>query len=185
MKVSIHQPPFLPWAGWWHKALSSDLHVLYTGVQYEHRGVQRRVKIKGQWVSLSVLSGSRELLKYTMVDPRTVRKAADQIRIALKAEPYYGRVEPIVRHMAGWVSASAFTALRNWMSCSAFAVGMSSRCGRSMYFWLISPSIVSARVAGVPSPRSFIASASSSAPATPCTRCSRCSAGSPRATCLS
>ena len=64
--------------------------------------------------------------------------------------------------MAGLVNCSAFTAAKNWITCSALAVGISSRWARSMYRWLIRPSIVSARVAGVPRPRSFIASASSS-----------------------
>jgi len=48
------------------------------------------------------------------------------------------------------------------MSWKALAVGTSSRPSRSMYFSLIRPSMVAARVAGVPRPFSFMASRSSS-----------------------
>ncbi|MNS78953.1 hypothetical protein D3C72_1125900 [compost metagenome] len=48
------------------------------------------------------------------------------------------------------------------MSWKALAVGMSSRPSRSMYFSAISPSMVAARVAGVPRPFSCMASRSSS-----------------------
>jgi hypothetical protein len=48
------------------------------------------------------------------------------------------------------------------ISWKALAVGTSSRPSRSMYFSLIRPSIVCARVAGVPRPFSRIAWRSSS-----------------------
>ena len=48
------------------------------------------------------------------------------------------------------------------MSWNALAVGISSRPSRSMYFSLIRPSMIAARVAGVPRPFSCIASRSSS-----------------------
>ena len=48
------------------------------------------------------------------------------------------------------------------ITCRPFGVGIRSFPPRSMYSRRISVSIVSARVAGVPRPRSFIASRSSS-----------------------
>ncbi len=48
------------------------------------------------------------------------------------------------------------------MSWKALAVGISSRPSRSMYFSRMRPSMMAARVAGVPRPFSCIASRSSS-----------------------
>lgn len=60
------------------------------------------------------------------------------------------------------MSCSSWTAFRNSIKFSAFMVGMSSRWTRSMYFSRMRCSMIWARVAGVPRPLSFMASASSS-----------------------
>ena len=64
--------------------------------------------------------------------------------------------------MAGLVRESIERTFRNFMRLSARAVGTSSRRSLSTNLCAISVSIIWARVAGVPSPFSFIASASSS-----------------------
>ncbi len=63
---------------------------------------------------------------------------------------------------SGLVRSSMASPRSSVISWKALAVGTSSRPSRSMYFSAIRPSMVCARVAGVPRPFSRIASRSSS-----------------------
>jgi len=46
MRVAIHQPNFLPWLGFFHKAASADLLVLLDDVQFIKRGFIQRNYVK-------------------------------------------------------------------------------------------------------------------------------------------
>ena len=63
---------------------------------------------------------------------------------------------------SGFDSASTFKAVKRVINEKACAVGINSRCSRTIYLWRINSSIIEALVAGVPSPFSIIASANSS-----------------------
>jgi hypothetical protein len=63
---------------------------------------------------------------------------------------------------SGLLSSSTPRPRSSVISWKALAVGISSRPSRSMYFSLIRPSMMEARVAGVPRPFSCMASRSSS-----------------------
>lgn len=57
MIVSIHQPNFLPWAGYFHKIANSDIFVLIDNVQFVKGHIINRNKIKndkGQAIWLTV-----------------------------------------------------------------------------------------------------------------------------------
>lgn len=54
MKAVVHQPDFLPWEGFWHKAYAADVLVLWTGVQFTRRDYQHRVTMDGQWLTLPI-----------------------------------------------------------------------------------------------------------------------------------
>lgn len=59
MIVGVHQPHFLPWLGYFNKALSSDVFVLLHTVQYRKNYYQNRARIRnvdGQplWLTLPV-----------------------------------------------------------------------------------------------------------------------------------
>lgn len=58
MKVTIHQPEFMPWLGFFHKINMSETFVVLDNVQYRKRYFQNRNKIrtkKGwQWIYVSV-----------------------------------------------------------------------------------------------------------------------------------
>lgn len=51
MRVAIHQPDFLPYSGFWHKMVTSDLFVLAVHDQFQKHGYQRRVTMRGLWCS--------------------------------------------------------------------------------------------------------------------------------------
>ena len=58
MIVSIHQPHYMPWGGYFNKIYNSDVFVLLDTVQFEKNGWQNRNKIKTnqgeQWLTVPV-----------------------------------------------------------------------------------------------------------------------------------
>jgi len=61
MKIAIHQPNYLPWAGFFYKMSKSDIFVLLDNVQYEKNGPTNRTKIKtSQGAILLTLSIKRK-----------------------------------------------------------------------------------------------------------------------------
>ncbi|RKY43027.1 MAG: hypothetical protein DRP80_06065 [Candidatus Omnitrophota bacterium] len=56
MIVSVHQPQYLPWIGYFDKILKSDCFVFLDKVQYKHREFQNRnrIRVKDGWIWLTV-----------------------------------------------------------------------------------------------------------------------------------
>ena len=59
MIVTIHQPDFLPWLGFFDRWRNSDLYIILDDVQFIRRGWQHRDKIKTsqgiKWLTVSVI----------------------------------------------------------------------------------------------------------------------------------
>ncbi|MBI3638867.1 MAG: WbqC family protein [Thaumarchaeota archaeon] len=59
MILSIHQPDFLPWLGFFNKVQQSDLLVIGDHVQYRNKGYQNRNRIKtangAQWLTVPIV----------------------------------------------------------------------------------------------------------------------------------
>jgi hypothetical protein len=59
MIISIHQPDFIPWLGFFNKASLSDLLVIGDHVQYRNKGYQNRNRIKTnkgwQWLTVPII----------------------------------------------------------------------------------------------------------------------------------
>ena len=59
MILSIHQPDFLPWLGFFNKVHLSDLLVIGDHVQYRNKGYQNRNRIKtsngAQWLTVPIV----------------------------------------------------------------------------------------------------------------------------------
>ena len=51
MIVAIHQPDLLPYSGFWFKMATCDTFVLAVHDQVQKHGYQRRVRMRGTWVS--------------------------------------------------------------------------------------------------------------------------------------
>ena len=60
MILSVHQPQYLPWLGYFDKVADSDLFVFLDLPQYKKREFQNRNRIKGPqgeiWLAVPVLS---------------------------------------------------------------------------------------------------------------------------------
>ncbi len=68
MRVSIHQPQYIPWLGYFFKILHSDCFVLFDSVQYprgKHFGNRNEIKTAqgAQWLTVPV-QGRGDLLPY-------------------------------------------------------------------------------------------------------------------------
>lgn len=70
--ISIHQPVYLPWLGFFKKIMYSEVFVFLDDVQYEKNGWQNRNKIhtkEGEiWLTVPVNSKSNMLLKDVTID---------------------------------------------------------------------------------------------------------------------
>lgn len=57
MIVAGHQTDLLPYSGFWYKMAKADLFDLKIYNQFEPRGHQRRVAMRGRWASIPVVAG--------------------------------------------------------------------------------------------------------------------------------
>lgn len=71
-RISIHQPVYLPWLGFFKKILSSDIFVFLDDVQFEKNGWHNRNKIKSKegdlWLTVPVHAKNNPLLKSIKID---------------------------------------------------------------------------------------------------------------------
>ncbi len=94
MIVSIHQPHFLPWMGYFNKIMHSDAFVLLNNVQFRRRYFQNRAKIKRQetwqWITVPVnASRSSNIEEVTIADEGWRDYAARTIEYTYHNTPYF------------------------------------------------------------------------------------------------
>ena len=58
MILTAHQPDLLPYSGFWYKMAVADQFDLAVYDQFQTRGYQRRVRMRGMWASLPVQAAS-------------------------------------------------------------------------------------------------------------------------------
>jgi len=94
LRVAVHQPDFLPWAGFWNKLASTDVYLPLDMVALESGGMHYRVRIKGRWISLDV--HGKTYLDAVVRGP-SITKARKTIEQELmsKANKYRARLEPV------------------------------------------------------------------------------------------
>lgn len=100
MIVSVHQPHFLPWLGYFNKALSSDVFVLLHTVQYRKNYYQNRTRIRnvdGQplWLTLPVHAhlGMR-IDEVRIAEPRWRERVTKTVEQCYRKTPFLSAVWP-------------------------------------------------------------------------------------------
>lgn len=72
MLVSIHQPNFLPWLGFFDKVAQSNIFILLDNAQFEKNEWQNRNRIKGpggpQWLTVPVVHRFPQTIAETRID---------------------------------------------------------------------------------------------------------------------
>lgn len=75
MIVSIHQPQYLPYLGYFHKIVNSDCFVHLDNVQFQKNGIQNRNKIKNDkgwsWLSIPVIQKKEQNINEVKILPNS------------------------------------------------------------------------------------------------------------------
>ncbi len=104
MLVTIHQPNYLPWPGFFHKWLISDAFVILDTVQYHKNEWQNRNRIKtaqgAQWVTVPVAYRfPQTIMEVTVAQPNWARKQIAAIEQAYAKAPYIDACWPRLREV--------------------------------------------------------------------------------------
>lgn len=97
MIVTIHQPNFLPWLGFFHKMDKADVFVSLDNVQYTKNSYQNRCKIKTSqgenWVTVPVLTSGKgfPITKDIEIDTKRnwAKKVWNTLQMAYSKTPYF------------------------------------------------------------------------------------------------
>ena len=76
MIVAGHQADLFPYSGFWFKMAHSDIFDIKIYDQFQARGYQRRVLMRGAWASVPIAGGSRQCrIRDIRIDPVKARDA--------------------------------------------------------------------------------------------------------------
>ncbi len=96
MIVSIHQPHFLPWLGYFNKVFNSDVFVWLHGVQFRKNYFQNRTKIKNPsndsefWLTVPVKAKLTDNIdEVTIADAKWAARVSKTIQQFYSKSPYY------------------------------------------------------------------------------------------------
>lgn len=101
--VGIHQPNFLPWLGYFHKMIRSDVFVLLNDVQYSKNSVGNRSYIRRKDGVASYLTAPVKLSKkafqnYNEIEidygPRWPHKGLNMVKDAYQKAPFFKTIYP-------------------------------------------------------------------------------------------
>ena len=106
MIVTILQPSYIPWRGYFHQIAKSDLFIFYDDVQYDKRGWRNRNRIKTpfgvRWLTIPVHS-SGAITQNIPINEITIdwnenwcEKHWQSIRQAYIKAPFFKNYEPLV-----------------------------------------------------------------------------------------
>ena len=96
MIVSIHQPQFLPWFGYFDKIASSDVFILLDNVQFKKNEWQNRNKIKTpqgwQWLTVPILHDFGQKISEVKINNQIKWRESHLKTIYLnyKKSPFFG-----------------------------------------------------------------------------------------------
>ncbi len=103
--VGIHQPNFLPWLGYFHKMVRSDVFVLLDDVQYSKNSVGNRSFLRRKDGQASYLTAPVKLSKkafqnYNEIEldygPRWPHKGLNMVKDAYQKAPYFQQLYPAI-----------------------------------------------------------------------------------------
>lgn len=97
MKVAVHLPDFIPWAGFWSKYLEADTFIFALGTHYNPKPTYfNRVNIAGRRVTIPVVSSGFGVQISDMVyRGEDLQRVHDLIRTTLLYARYGSRVEAV------------------------------------------------------------------------------------------
>ncbi|ADD08050.1 WbqC family protein [Candidatus Aciduliprofundum boonei] len=114
--VAAHQPNYLPWIGYFHKILKSDVFIILDHVQFSRRGFINRNRVKGPkgavWLTVPVrVHGTMRIMDVHIDNTKKWnKKHADTLKAFYAKAPYFEEVYPILREVyeLRWESLAEF-----------------------------------------------------------------------------
>lgn len=113
MKVSIHQPAYLPWLGYFEKVLSSDIFVVLDTVAYSNNSFDNRNRIlcngKEVWLTIPLQKSGKFGQTYQKAFPAGSWKQSHlgKIRGAYKDAPFFNIVFPYLNQVYSKIDEKA------------------------------------------------------------------------------
>lgn len=101
MIASIHQPAYIPWLGYFHKIVRSDIHIFLDDVEYSKNNLFNRNKIKtsqgAAWLTIPVKYKSSNLIYETRIDNSSnwQKKHWRTIKFNYARTPFFKKYEKI------------------------------------------------------------------------------------------
>ncbi|MFH1073956.1 MAG: WbqC family protein [Candidatus Firestonebacteria bacterium] len=107
MKLSAHQPQYIPWMGYFDKLAKSDIFVFLDNVQYKKREFQNRNKIRTKesflWLTVPVLTKGKyeQLIRDVEIDntENWRKNHFEAIRHNYGKAPFYSEHEEFIRNV--------------------------------------------------------------------------------------
>ena len=65
MKITIHQPNFIPWYPFFQKIEEADIFIILTHCQFEKNNYQNRFNANNQWYTMRVKKGMNHIINKT------------------------------------------------------------------------------------------------------------------------
>jgi len=106
--VAIHQPEHLPWLGFFHKMLSSDVFVLLDNVPFRKNYFQNRNRLRGArgpvWITVPVLTKGRsgQLISQVQINPaerRWGKRLWHTLRQCYGRAPFFAHYGPALEEL--------------------------------------------------------------------------------------
>ncbi|MDA0999848.1 MAG: WbqC family protein [bacterium] len=135
MIVSIHQPAYLPWLGYFHKILRSDVFVLLDTVQLEKNGYTNRNRIRTpsgvQWLTIPLRMKGHTGKTIGEMEINTavawMKKHIRTLEQAYGKRPFYPAHAPEVEALIDAAGGSLLEFLRKMLSHFLETLGMAEK----------------------------------------------------------
>jgi hypothetical protein len=101
MRVAIHQPQYLPWLGYFHKMMMSDVFVFLDDVQFKKNEFQNRNRIKtaegASWLTVPVIHHFPQLISEVEINNRRDwrKKHLRTLDMNYRKAPYFDNFFPL------------------------------------------------------------------------------------------
>ena len=69
MKISIHQPNFIPWYPFFQKIEEADIFIILRNCQFEKNNYQNRFNANNQWYTMRVKKGLEDIKDKKYINP--------------------------------------------------------------------------------------------------------------------
>ena len=122
MILSVHQPQYIPWLGYFDKIIKSDCFVFLDNVQYKPREFQNRNKIrtKDGWIWLSVPIVAKGLGRQNICDVKIDNSFDWRKDHCASIKAWYGRSEFFGKHFPFFEGLYA----KEWESLSDLSISI-------------------------------------------------------------